>query len=105
MFPSKTLFSLILIALSAVDASPLNRRSGKATLGFATTIKERGVLSIVEKDRARAQAMQQSASLGKVKRSPTFPITNNQVAYTAQVNIGSPPTSCMCICRRCRCRD
>ncbi|KAG8221352.1 acid protease [Butyriboletus roseoflavus] len=91
MFPSKTLLPLILIALSAVDASPLSRGSGKTTLSFATEINGRGTLNIVEKDRARAQAMKQAAHLGK--RSPSLPITNSGVTYTAEVGVGNPPIS------------
>lgn len=92
MFPSKAFLSLIFIALSAVDASPLSRRSGKATLSFATKISERGTLSVVEKDRTRAQAMKQTGQLGK--RSTSFSVTNTAVTYTAEVGVGNPATTC-----------
>lgn len=101
MFSSKMLLSLILITLTVVDASPLNRRTGKATLSFATRINERGTLSIVEMDRARAQAMKQAGQLGK--RSASLSVTNTGVVYTAQVGIGSPPTDCMWITCHCEC--
>jgi saccharopepsin len=92
MFPSKTFLLLIFIALSAVDASPLSRLTGKATLSFATKISERSTLSIVEKDRARVQAMKQTGQLGK--RSTSFSITNTGVTYNAEVGIGDPATTC-----------
>jgi saccharopepsin len=91
MFPSKTFLLLIFIALSAVDASPLSRLTGKATLSFATKISERSTLSIVEKDRARVQAMKQTGQLGK--RSTSFSITNTGVTYNAEVGIGDPATT------------
>ena len=97
MFPSKALLSLILIALTAVDASPLSRRTGKATLSFATKINKRGTLNIAEQDRARAQAMKQAGQLRK--RSASFSITDTGVSYTAEVGVGNPPTSCMWITR------
>ena len=103
MFPSKALLSLILITLTAVDASPLSRGTGKATLGFATKINKRGTLNIVQQDRARAQAMKQATATSQLrKRSASFDITNTGLTYTAEVGIGSPPTNCMWITRYCR---
>ena len=102
MFPSKTFLSLIFIALSAVDAnhlshrtSHLGRRTGKATLSFARRINERGTLSILEKDRTRLQAMKQTGQLGK-RSGRSFGVTNNDFGYTAEVGVGSPPTTCTC---------
>ena len=103
MFPSKALLSLILITLTAVDASPLSRRTGKATLSFATKINKRGTLNIAEQDRARAQAMKQATATGQLrKRSASFSITDAGVFYTAEVGVGNPPTSCMWITRHYR---
>ena len=62
MVPSKALLSPILITFTAVGANPVGRRTGKATLSFATKINGRGTLNVVGKDRARAQAMKQAAS-------------------------------------------
>ena len=93
MFPSKVL-SLILICLAAVDASPLSRRTGKATLSFTTRINENGVANIAEKDRARAQALKNAAHLGKRTASESISVTNAVVTYTAQVGVGSPTTNC-----------
>ncbi|KAF8551965.1 acid protease [Imleria badia] len=90
MFPSKALLSLVLISLSVVDANPLSRRTGKTTLNFATRINESGTLNVVEKDRARAQALKNAGHLGK--RAESISITNAQVTYTAQVGVGSPAT-------------
>jgi saccharopepsin len=91
MVPSNTLLSLVLIALTAVGANPVSRRTGKATLSFATKINGRGTLNIVEKDRARAQTMKQADQLGKRSTSQTFSVANNGVTYTADVGIGNPP--------------
>jgi len=92
MLPSKTLLSLLFVSLSAVHASPLTRRTGKVTLDFATRINGLGTLSIVEKDRARAQAMKQTSQLGK--RSMSFAVTNTALVYTAEVGVGNPATTC-----------
>ena len=94
MFPSKALLSLILISLAAVDASPLSRSTGKATLSFATRINENGVTNIAEKDRARAQALKDAAHLGKRAAPESVSVTNAVVTYTAQVGVGSPAKDC-----------
>ncbi|KAF9243102.1 acid protease [Melanogaster broomeanus] len=80
MFTSNVLLSLFLIALTAVDASPVRRQTGKATLSFATKVRNTG-LNIPELDRARAQAMRNAPHFksGKAQR----------VSYTAQVGIGA----------------
>ena len=102
MFPSVALLSLVLIALTAVDANPVGRRTGKATLSFATKINGRGTLNIVGQDRARAQAMKQAGKLGK-RSGTSFSVANTGVSYTADVGIGNPSTNCMWITRHCRC--
>ena len=93
------LLSLVLIALTAVDANPVGRRTGKATLSFATKINGRGTLNIVEKDRAHAQALKQADELGKCSSNASFSITNAVLSYTADVGIGNPPSNCMWITR------
>ncbi|KAF8448674.1 family A1 protease [Boletus edulis BED1] len=90
MFHSKALLSLILISSAVVDASPLSRSTGKATLSFATRINESGTLNIVDKDRARAQAFKNADHLGK--RDGSISVTNSAVTYTAQVGVGNPAT-------------
>lgn len=93
MFPFYALLSLVLTTLAAVDASAVSRSTGKATLSFATKINEHGALSIVEKDRARVQAMKQ---LDRSENHATHSvhIENSVVSYTAQVGIGNPPVTC-----------
>lgn len=98
MFPSKILLSLILVSLAAVEAGPVSRSTGKAALSFATRINASGTLSVVERDRARAQALKNPGHLER--RSTTFSITNAVVTYTTQVGVGSPATVCMWIIRR-----
>ncbi|KAF8547619.1 hypothetical protein OG21DRAFT_1527030 [Imleria badia] len=94
IFPSKALLSLILIrvTLSVVDASPLSRRTGKTTLSFATRINESGTLNVVEKHRARAQALKNAGHLGKRAESISVTPANAQVIHTAQVGVGGPAT-------------
>ena len=94
MFPSRVLLLVFLISLAAVDASPLSRSSGKGTLSFATRINKSGELNIAEKDRARAQALKDTAHLSKRAILPSANVTNTAMWYTAQVGIGIPPTYC-----------
>lgn len=98
MFSSKTLLSLIFCTLSAVDASPLTRQTGPATLSFATKVNQRGASNIAEADRARVQAMKQGGD-GSVS------VTNIQVTYTIEMGIGEPATYCTWICCHCRNED
>ncbi|KAH7915073.1 acid protease [Hygrophoropsis aurantiaca] len=90
MFPSKALLSLLLVAIASVDATPLKRDTGKATLSFAAKLNARASSNIAASDRARAQQMKQAS---KSKRAGTsFTITNGAMDYTAQVGVGSPAT-------------
>ncbi|KAG1763714.1 acid protease [Suillus occidentalis] len=94
MFPSKALLSIVLIALSAVDASPL-RREVAPTLNFAARVNARANnnLNIAAADRARAQAMQQFGNTTSKRDSgSSFSISSAVVSYTAQVGVGSPAT-------------
>ncbi|KAG1837236.1 acid protease [Suillus subalutaceus] len=91
MFPSKALLSILLIALSAVDASPL-RREAASTLTFTARMNARANnANIVDADRARAQAMQHP-TISKRASSSSFSIASSGTVYTAQVGVGSPAT-------------
>lgn len=59
MFPSYTLFSLIFIAWTVVDAYPVRCGTGKAKVSFVTKLNHHGhgSLDVVKKDHPRAQAM------------------------------------------------
>ncbi|KAH7926943.1 acid protease [Leucogyrophana mollusca] len=92
MFPTKALLSLLLVALATVDATPLKRDTGKATLSFAAKVNARAASNIAAADRARAQQMRQAASKGKRAGATSFSITNGAMDYTAQVGVGSPAT-------------
>ncbi|KAG1748362.1 acid protease [Suillus paluster] len=89
----KSLLSILLIALSAVNASPLRRDASMATLRFAARLNARdATLSVADADRARAQAMVHAGSKSKRAGSSSVSITNNVVEYVAQVGVGSPAT-------------
>ncbi|KAG6373870.1 hypothetical protein JVT61DRAFT_6023 [Boletus reticuloceps] len=80
MFPLKQgLLSLLFISLTAVDASAVTRRNSKPTLAFAKKINHYGSLSLVERDRARVQAMKQGSQLGK--RSQVDEVDAPYIAY------------------------
>lgn len=92
MFSSKVLLSIVLIALSTVDASPL-RREAAPTLSFTARMNARASnLNIAAIDMARAQAMLHASTTSKRASSSSFSITNAVVCYTAQVGVGSPAT-------------
>ncbi|KAG2069581.1 acid protease [Suillus decipiens] len=92
MFSSNPLLSIVLIALSTVDASPL-RREAAPTLSFTTRIHARAdKINIAAADRARAQAMQHASTTNKRAGSSSFSITDANVDYTTQVGVGSPAT-------------
>ncbi|KAG0702054.1 acid protease [Suillus ampliporus] len=95
MFPFKSLLSILFIALSTVDASPLRRDASMATLRFAARVNARDTsssLNIAAADRARAQGMVHASSKSKRAGSSSVSITNSVVYYTAQVGVGSPAT-------------
>ncbi|KAG2142982.1 acid protease [Suillus clintonianus] len=94
MLNSNALLSIVLIAISAVDATPL-RREPASTLGFTHRVNARVAnANIASVDRARAQAMQHTGSESMSKRagSSSVSITNAATVYTAQVGVGSPAT-------------
>ncbi|KAG2069580.1 acid protease [Suillus decipiens] len=92
MFFFKAFLSIVLIALSTVDASPL-RREVALTLGFTTRMNARANdLNIAAADRARAQAMLHAGTTSKRASSSSFSIANAVVCYTTQVGVGSPAT-------------
>ncbi|KAG2065672.1 aspartic proteinase [Suillus decipiens] len=92
MFSSKALLSIVLIAMSTVDASPL-RHEAASTLGFIARVNARAKnINIVATDRARVQAMQLAGTTSKRAGSSSFSIADAGTSYTAQVGVGSPAT-------------
>lgn len=96
MFSSSALLSLLLIAASTANATPIERDLGITKLGFATTINDIGNQTIPQLDRARIAAMREhawAAKHGKRAGKPV-PAHNSIFTYTASVGIGSPVTHC-----------
>ncbi|KAG1737746.1 acid protease [Suillus lakei] len=92
MSSSNTLLSIVLIALSAVEASLLHRET-VSTFGFTARVNARATaINIPAADRLRAQEMQQTGSMGRRASSSSFSIANAVTSYTAQVGVGSPAT-------------
>ena len=96
MFLSKVLLTSILVSLTAVDASPLSRSTGKATLSIAARFNPSGTLNVVERDRAHVESFKNADYLGK-RSTTAIGVTNAVMWYTAQIGIGSPSTECMWI--------
>jgi len=94
MFASKAILSLLLIALSAVDASPLRRNANTATLSFAARLNAKGAANIAAADKARAQMLKQAGAKSKRAGSSSVSIPNAVVNYVAQVGVGNPATEC-----------
>ncbi|KAH0829210.1 acid protease [Lanmaoa asiatica] len=96
MFP-KNVLSFLLLAFApgvAVHASSVGRDTGKATLKFSTKIITAGFSNLVEKDRARAQALKQLPHLTERSASGrSVSATNAAMFYTAEVGVGTPSTN------------
>lgn len=95
MFPSSSLLSLLLLALSTVDASPI-QRDAYPVLAFAARIASVGVETLGDVDRARAATLRATVpGITHGKRSgKIIPVSNSGVTYTASVRVGSPATQC-----------
>ena len=92
----EVLWSLLLLDFGTVQASVVSRDTGKATLKISTKINTTGFSNLVEKDRARAQALKQLPHLReRTASSGSFSATNAAVFYTAEVGVGTPPTNRM----------
>ena len=114
MFPSITLLSLISIALTAVDAGPVGRRTtGNATLSLMTrtTFNEHGnrISMLIERRpgkvyfgeslsqtfadidlaRAQAQALQERDQV-----TGSLSVKNQNFRHTVDIGVGTPPISC-----------
>lgn len=109
---SSTFLSLLLIAASATNASPIHRGLGSPILSFASKIGALGNKTLVEIDRARATALIHNAQMNTSgKRSEYVPVSNTGVRFTTKVDVGSPPTQCVLhifspqkLFDQCRCR-
>src|ERR1700683_5210676 len=97
MFPSSTLLSLLLVAASAVHATPIKRDlNNLQILSFTSKINTIGGKTLAELDRARASALRANA-LGNANRkhaADSVFVNNTGVTYTASVGVGSPATQC-----------
>ena len=94
MFPSITLLSLISIALTAVDAGPVGRRTtGNATLSLMTrtTFNEHGNQTFADIDLARAQAQ---ALQERDQVTGSLSVKNQNFRHTVDIGVGTPPISC-----------
>ena len=104
MFPSSSLLTTVLLALS-VSGTPLTPREGFASpppsagLPFSMKLSLHGK-NLAELDRARAshffshgKQVEALKSGQMTKRAASLNVTNNAVQYTANVNIGNPATS------------
>ncbi|KAF8448673.1 aspartic peptidase domain-containing protein [Boletus edulis BED1] len=91
-FPTMTLLSSLLLSLGFVHASPLSRDTGKASLTISTKINTVGASQLVEKERARIQSLKY-ASHDNSSGSGSFNASNKVIFYTAEVGVGTPPTS------------
>lgn len=81
---------LFLVLSSSANASPIRRLiAGKIPLGFSAVLDPTGGPSIVDADRARAQALGKGSG-----QTDSVSAKNAVMGYTAQVGIGDPPTQC-----------
>ncbi|EKM61854.1 uncharacterized protein PHACADRAFT_248741 [Phanerochaete carnosa HHB-10118-sp] len=92
------LFVAVYLALFAA-ATPLTVRNSPVTVSLARRFNQTGSKTVLELDQARARFFQRTTARKGAKAS-TFaaaadsdPVTNGAVSYTAEVNVGSPPTT------------
>lgn len=90
MFLSSTLLSLLLIAVSVTNASPIQRDLGSSILKVASKISL-GNKTLVDLDRERCLARHHKTKPND-KRAASEVVADNGVAFTAQVGFGSPAT-------------
>ncbi|KAG8221341.1 aspartic peptidase domain-containing protein [Butyriboletus roseoflavus] len=83
-----SLLLLLLFSLSAVDAIPLTRDTGKASLAMSTKINTAGVSNVVQTDLARMQSLLSTVGTS----SGPVSVPNKVFFYTAEVGVGIPPT-------------
>ena len=95
MFPSSAFLSLLLLAVTSVSATPIQRDTKRFSLAFAAKVNGTGSVNIADADRARAASLRANGLAKKNgKRDGTVSVTNTAVTYTASVGVGSPPTQC-----------
>lgn len=98
---ANTMFSkpLIVISLALIaSASPVSIRSSPVKIPLARRFNATGTKTIIEHDQARAKFFKSGGpSKANVRAassaSAPVPVTNGAVTYTAEVNIGNPPTT------------
>lgn len=95
MFSSSALLSLLLVAVSVANASPIQRDLGTSILKVASQISL-GSKTLVELDLERCLARHHKTKPNE-KRTASEVVADNGVAFTAQVGFGSPPTQCACL--------
>ncbi|KAM5531980.1 hypothetical protein V8D89_014380 [Ganoderma adspersum] len=76
-----------------VAATPLVVRDSPVTIPLARHINVTGSQNVLARDRARAKALQTPTSNQRWPGGVDFPVSDFVIAYTAEVLIGTPPTS------------
>lgn len=96
MFPTSSLFGLVLAAVSLVSAQPTTLDTNKFTLAFAAKVNTSGIVNLPQADRARIAFLRTNVQArDSVKRGGVgFSVQNTAVTYTASVGVGSPATQC-----------
>ena len=98
MFPFTPLLTTLLLALSIV-ASSIEVRHSPVTLPIARRLNlDGGAVNLLQHDQARATALKNRTS-NLSRRDGSDPVINSAVNYIAQVGVGSPATTCMCVMR------
>ncbi|KAG2368812.1 aspartic proteinase [Suillus spraguei] len=91
MFSATSLLPIILLALS-IAGSPVEVRNSPITLPITRRLNvPNGTVNILQHDKARAAALRDSSKLGR--HTGNMPMTNSFYYYTAEVGVGSPPTT------------
>ncbi|KAG2368810.1 aspartic peptidase domain-containing protein [Suillus spraguei] len=91
MFPTISLLPIFLLALS-ITGSPVEVRKSPITLLITRRLNvSNGTVNILQHDKARVAALRDSSKHGRY--TDNTPVTNSFEYYTAEVGVGSPPTT------------
>ena len=106
MFPSSTLLSFLVLALSTTivtNATPIQQPDQNFVLDFVAKLNANGSKNLADADRAHAASLIARAQSGNTgtnqkRLNGNLAVNDTGVTYTASVGIGSPPTKCKPTC-------
>jgi len=92
------LLLILLLSFAVVSATPVTTVDKPLiTLPISRRVNAMSIRGLYQYDLMRAQALKARGNAGSMGAELiNTPVTNQAVAYTADVKVGSPPTKCEC---------